>query len=75
MSCLTTFLTAIAVCTALLVGTAFWIDVPHHEAQSTGLTAATVLGTDGMAPIARPSDSGAVASEGDIIGVAVGDQG
>ncbi|CAM2761089.1 hypothetical protein ACLBXJ_12910 [Methylobacterium mesophilicum] len=75
MRFLTTFLAAMAISTALLVGSAFWIGAPHQGMQSTGLTAATVLGTDGMAPIARPSDQGAVASEDAIIGVAVGDQG
>lgn len=71
MRFLTTFLAATAVCTALLVGSAYWIDAPHHEPQSTGLTAATVLGTDGVEPVGRPSDPGTVASGG----VAASDQG
>ncbi|TXM95528.1 hypothetical protein [Methylobacterium sp. WL116] len=73
MRFLTTTMTAMAVCTAFLVGAAFWIDAPDRNVQSTGLTAATVLGTDGMAPLARPSDPGAVASG--YADVVVGDQG
>lgn len=77
MRSLTTFMAAIAVCTVLLFCTAYWIDAPPSVAPSTGLTAATVLGTDGMVPVDGPSASGrgTVASEGPVDSVPSGVQG
>ena len=65
----TTPLTAIAVCMGLLVGAALGIDAPDRNTRSTGPTAATVLGTDGTAPLGRLSDPEAVASGvADVVG-------
>ncbi|UIY43560.1 hypothetical protein [Methylobacterium radiotolerans] len=75
MKFLTTVLYALAACAALLVGTGFWIDAPRREMQSTGLTAATVLGTD---VTARPTGAlapGAVASGVASVGVTAGVEG
>ncbi|WP_342165408.1 hypothetical protein [Methylobacterium sp. SD21] len=63
MKFLTTLLYALAACTALLVGTGLWIDAPRNEMQSTGLTAATVLGTDVTAPLVGAPAPGSVASD------------
>ncbi|GJD87272.1 hypothetical protein BHAOGJBA_0772 [Methylobacterium hispanicum] len=70
MRLLTTLLAVIAACTALLVGVGLWIDAPRHEMQSTGLTAATILGIDDASAPAHSSASGVV-----DLGVAAGGEG
>jgi len=51
MRFLTTLLMVTCICTGLLVGAAFWIDAPGRVMPSTGLTAATILGTDEPASV------------------------
>lgn len=73
MRFLTTFLYALAVCMAFLVGAGLWIDAPRHEMQSTGLTAATILGTDGTSP---PAGAPGTVSSGVIdVGLLAGNEG
>ena len=52
MRAVTTFLYAVAVCTALLAGASLWAGpMPAGaDARPTGLTTATVLGSDGTQP-------------------------
>ncbi|WP_267358570.1 MULTISPECIES: hypothetical protein [unclassified Methylobacterium] len=77
MRFLTTVLAAMAVCTLLLIGTAYRVGAPVGPAPSTGLTAATVLGTDGMPSASGPSETypEPVAAAGRADGATSGDQG
>lgn len=75
MKFLKTLLYTLAACTALLVGAGAWIDAPRQEMQSTGLTAATVLGTTVTMLPAGSSASGAVTSGVLADKVADGDEG
>ncbi|MGU3464542.1 hypothetical protein ACLBXO_06770 [Methylobacterium sp. C33D] len=60
MTFLKTLLASLAVCAALLVWAAFAIG-PERQAERTGpgLTTATVLASDGMAPDGRPGEAAA----------------
>lgn len=75
MKFLKTLLYTLAACTALLVGAGLWTDAPRQEMQSTGLTAATILGTTVTILPAGSSAPGAVASGVLAIKVANGDEG
>jgi hypothetical protein len=77
MRLVTTLLTAMAVCTVLLVGVAFYLDAPIPAAPSTGLRASTILGTDETALGSGALDPApnAVATDGIVRGARTGDQG